>query len=58
LIIAKGQGNYETLHASERPIFFMLKVKCPVVARHIGLEIGSYAIKTHTASATACRKPG
>jgi uncharacterized protein with ATP-grasp and redox domains len=51
LIIAKGQGNYETLHASDRPIFFMLKVKCPVVARHIGHEIGSYVIKTQTAAA-------
>lgn len=48
LIIAKGQGNYETLHASDRPLFFMLKVKCPVVARHIGQEIGSYVIKTRT----------
>lgn len=45
LVIAKGQGNYETLHAIDRQIFFMLKVKCPVVARHIGHEIGSYVIK-------------
>ena len=45
LIIAKGQGNYETLHAIERPIFFMLKVKCAVVAQHIGHAIGSYVIK-------------
>jgi uncharacterized protein with ATP-grasp and redox domains len=49
LIIAKGQGNYETLHASDRPIFFMLKVKCPAVARHIGHEIGSYVIQTSAA---------
>ena len=53
LIIAKGQGNYETLHASNRPIFFMLKVKCPAVARHIGQEIGSYVIKTNAVSATS-----
>ena len=45
VIIAKGQGNYETLHASNRPIFFLLKVKCPVVANHIGHEIGSYVIE-------------
>ena len=53
LIIAKGQGNYETLHASNRLIFFMLKVKCPAVARHIGQEIGSYVIKTNAVNATS-----
>jgi len=51
LVIAKGQGNYETLHAVDRPIFFMLKVKCPVVARHIGHEIGSYVIEAHNQAA-------
>ena len=58
LIIAKGQGNYETLHASERPIFFMLKVKCAAVARHIGHEIGSYVIKTSAGSAASLSKAG
>lgn len=45
LIIAKGQGNYETLSGIDKPIFFMLKAKCPVVARDIGCAIGSYVIK-------------
>lgn len=64
LIIAKGQGNYETLHAIDQHIFFMLKVKCPVVARHIGFEIGSHVIKElvrHkmplSASGDAARRP-
>ena len=47
LIIAKGQGNYETLSEIGRPVFFMLKAKCPVVARDIGCAIGSYVIKKH-----------
>ncbi len=47
VIIAKGQGNYETLHAVDKHIFFMLKVKCPAVSRHIGYEIGSHVIKEH-----------
>ena len=51
LIIVKGQGNYETLHAIDRRIAFLLKVKCPVVARHIGHQIGSYVIKVHSGSA-------
>ncbi len=36
LIIAKGQGNYETLNeCGRRNLFFLLKVKCPVIARDI-----------------------
>jgi len=40
LVIAKGQGNYETLSDSDKNIFFILKAKCPVIAEHIGCEIG------------------
>ncbi len=46
LIIAKGQGNFETLNTVKKNIFFLLKVKCPVVAQNIGLPIGSMVIKT------------
>jgi len=41
LIIAKGQGNFETLSDVPANIFFLFKVKCPVIARHIGAETGS-----------------
>ncbi|MEA3465140.1 MAG: ARMT1-like domain-containing protein [Thermodesulfobacteriota bacterium] len=41
LIIAKGQGNYETLSDVSGNIFFLLKAKCPVIASHIGCELGS-----------------
>ena len=41
LIIAKGQGNYETLSEVDKNIFFVLKAKCPVIARHIGCSIGT-----------------
>lgn len=40
LIIAKGQGNYETLSEVDKNIFFVLKAKCPVIARHIGCQTG------------------
>jgi uncharacterized protein with ATP-grasp and redox domains len=40
LIIAKGQGNYETLSDVDKNIFFILKVKCPVIARDIGCKVG------------------
>ncbi len=35
LIISKGQGNFETLSEIRGPIYFLLMVKCPVVAGHI-----------------------
>jgi uncharacterized protein with ATP-grasp and redox domains len=44
LIISKGQGNYEALSDEKRPVFFLLKAKCPVVARDLGLEEGSIVL--------------
>lgn len=44
LIIAKGQGNFETLSMVDRDLFFLLTVKCPVVGQHLaelsGLDHG------------------
>ncbi len=45
LIISKGQGNYEGLSEEDRSIFFLLKVKCKVIARHIGIAEGSTILK-------------
>lgn len=44
LIIAKGQGNFETLSEVEGNIFFLFKVKCPVIAAHVGLPAGTHAL--------------
>jgi uncharacterized protein with ATP-grasp and redox domains len=44
LIIAKGQGNYETLSDVEKNIFFLVRPKCNVLARHLGCEIGSLVL--------------
>jgi uncharacterized protein with ATP-grasp and redox domains len=50
LIIAKGQGNYETLCDEDAPLWFLFKVKCATVAGHCGMEIGAHAvISRHTA---------
>lgn len=45
LIISKGQGNYETLSSEQRPIFYLLKAKCPVIARDLGVKKGDTVIK-------------
>jgi uncharacterized protein with ATP-grasp and redox domains len=45
LVIAKGQGNYETLSDSEREILFLLMAKCPVIARDLGCEQGALILQ-------------
>jgi damage-control phosphatase, subfamily I len=40
MVISKGQGNFETLSDEKKPIFFMLRAKCAVVAGHIGCSVG------------------
>ncbi|MFC1569405.1 DUF89 domain-containing protein [bacterium] len=40
MVISKGQGNFETLSNEDRPIFFLLLTKCPVIADHIGCSVG------------------
>jgi uncharacterized protein with ATP-grasp and redox domains len=40
LIVSKGQGNYETLAGTAGPIYYLLTVKCGVVAEHIGRQPG------------------
>ena len=44
LVIAKGQGNYETLDVYDRPIVHLLRVKCPVVCRALQQEKNSLAL--------------
>jgi uncharacterized protein with ATP-grasp and redox domains len=45
LIIAKGQGNYETLSEVDKDIYFLLKAKCPVIAKQIGCQMGSLVMR-------------
>ncbi|MFC1489604.1 DUF89 domain-containing protein [Candidatus Latescibacterota bacterium] len=45
LIIAKGQGNYESLSDTYKNIVFLLMAKCSVIARDIGCDIGNMIVK-------------
>lgn len=46
LIISKGMGNYECLSPAHRKnICFLLKVKCGVVAKSLGKEVGDIICK-------------
>jgi uncharacterized protein with ATP-grasp and redox domains len=44
LIIAKGQGNYETLSETPGNIYFLLKVKCPAIALDLSCQTGDIVI--------------
>ncbi len=45
VIISKGQGNLEGLIGEhDRRIFFLLMVKCDVIAEYLGVESGSYVV--------------
>lgn len=45
LIIAKGQGNFETLSDVQKDIFFAFLVKCPVIAREVDCGVGSLILR-------------
>ncbi len=50
MVIAKGQGNYESLSQTGRDIFFLLQCKCPVVADDLNTPVGSMIFKYHPGS--------
>ena len=45
MILAKGQGNYESLSDENENIFFLLQAKCPVIAGKIGCRVGDLVLK-------------
>jgi uncharacterized protein with ATP-grasp and redox domains len=40
LVVSKGQANFETLNETSRPVFFVLRAKCPEVGRELGVATG------------------
>ncbi len=44
LIIAKGQGNYESLSGVSAPLAFLFKVKCRVAAAYSGRPLGAHVL--------------
>lgn len=45
LIIAKGQGNYETLNSTDKPSYFLFQVKCQVIAKRVGAAVGTMVVR-------------
>ncbi len=46
MIISKGQGNFEGLSDSDRPIFFLLKAKCRIIANELGVKEDDIILKS------------
>jgi uncharacterized protein with ATP-grasp and redox domains len=51
VVIAKGQGNYETLSGTDG-VCFLLKVKCPVLATDLGCTVGELVVRQGRAADT------
>jgi uncharacterized protein with ATP-grasp and redox domains len=47
VVISKGQANYETLDDAARSIFFILRVKCPVISKPMGIPTGASILLAH-----------
>ncbi|MGH2628538.1 MAG: damage-control phosphatase ARMT1 family protein [Anaerolineales bacterium] len=52
LVVVKGQAGYQTLEreelareGTEKDIFYLLSVKCPVMAGHLGVELGELVLE-------------
>lgn len=45
LIIAKGQGNFESLSEMDRNIYFILRAKCSVIAEHLDCPVGTLVLR-------------
>jgi hypothetical protein len=44
VVIAKGQGNFETLSDTPGNLYFLFQVKCPVIGASAGAEVGKYML--------------
>lgn len=45
LVLAKGVGNYETLNGAPRPVWFLFKAKCQMIANCAGAPLGAHVLR-------------
>jgi len=43
-VLAKGSAAYETLEGEAKPKAFLLRAKCAVIARHLGVSVGDAVV--------------
>lgn len=44
VVIAKGQGNLETLDKAPRPVYHLFKAKCEPIAKLAGRKVGDFVV--------------
>jgi hypothetical protein len=44
VILGKGQANYETIDDFPGDVYLLLKAKCEIVARHMGVKLGQVGL--------------
>jgi uncharacterized protein with ATP-grasp and redox domains len=47
VVVSKGQANYETLDDAPRSVFFILRAKCPIIAKPMGVSTGASVLLWH-----------
>ncbi len=58
IIIAKGHGNFETLSSETgNNIYFILKAKCELVAKELGVSVGDSVLKSSKTSVERLKSP-
>ncbi|MFH0910542.1 MAG: ARMT1-like domain-containing protein [Planctomycetota bacterium] len=50
VVLAKGQSNYETLLAAEREVYFLLRPRSMLLAKHLKVSLGDPVVVRHTAA--------
>ena len=50
LVLSKGQANFETMNKQSDKIFFLMRVKCPLISEEVNAPIGSLLLKQDTIS--------
>jgi uncharacterized protein with ATP-grasp and redox domains len=45
MVISKGQGNFESLQDCNRDVFFLLMVKCPILAHDLKTDVSQLVLK-------------
>jgi hypothetical protein len=48
LVLSKGQANFETINNQDEKIFFLMRVKCPLISQEVNAPIGSLLLKQDT----------
>jgi damage-control phosphatase, subfamily I len=53
IVISKGQGNFEALSNCNREVYFLLKAKCAMISKKLGVNLNEYVFIRHAGESEA-----